>query len=400
MTQSKYEVCVVGGAGHVGAPLSILLANRGAPTLIYDINQRTLDVLASGRMPFIDEGAEPLLKAALEKGTLGFTADITAIRDIPNVIVTIGTPVDEFHNPVLKVVQECIDAMLPHLVDGQTVILRSTVFPGVTDYVHRYLRASGKHVHVAFCPERVVQGKTIEELRTLPQIVSGATPEAEARGARLFERIAPKLVHMSTMEAEFAKLFSNAYRYIHFAISNQFYMMAEAAGVDYDRILNGVKEDYPRLKGLPGPGFAGGPCLFKDTLQLAAFTNNTFGLGYAAMQVNEGLPAFVLSQLRKRYTLPEMTVAILGMAFKAESDDSRSSLSYKLKKLLRYEAKAVLTSDPYVTTDKENVTLEHALQHADLFIIGAPHAAYEQLWTDKPVIDIWNYCQVTPPKHS
>ena len=389
---STTEVCVIGGAGHVGAPLAIVFADKGFRTLIYDLNTSAMERLAGGEMPFLEEGGEALLRSALAKKMLSFTSDAAGVGGAQYVIVTIGTPIDEFHNPELGLVQQCFDSLMPHLSDGQTIILRSTIFPGVTEWVHQYLRDAGKRVHVAFCPERVVQGYSIRELQTLPQIVSGTTPEAEASAARLFGAIAPKIVNMVPKEAEFAKLISNAYRYIEFAATNQFYMMVSSAGCDYSRVLAGLRDDYPRATALPGPGFAAGPCLFKDTLQLAAFMNNTFGLGYAAMQVNEGLPAFVVDRLASQYQLSEMTVGVLGMAFKANSDDTRSSLSYKLKKLLQYKAKAVLTTDPLVQTDRELLSLEDVIQRSDLLILGAPHREYKNLDVrGKPIFDIWNF---------
>ena len=388
----KYDVCVVGGAGHVGAPLAIVFASKGLSTLIYDINSKATDTLASGEMPFLEEGAEPLLRSVLATKKLAFSSDVAAVAEARFVVVTIGTPIDEFQNPMLRLVEECMEALLPHLSDSQTIVLRSTIFPGVTDWVHRFLRSHGKKTGVAFCPERVVQGHSIKELQTLAQLVSGTTPEAETAAAKLFETIAPKIVRMHTKEAEFAKLISNAYRYITFATSNQFYMMVTAAGLDYHRLLAGLKEDYPRMSDLPRPGFAAGPCLYKDTLQLAAAYSDTFGLGYAALQVNEGLPAFVVQRLAAEHPLSEMTVGILGMAFKAESDDIRSSLAYKLKKLLKYQAKDVLTTDPFVVTDDTLLPLEEVIAKSDVLVLGVPHKAYKNLDTrGKPVVDVWNY---------
>jgi UDP-N-acetyl-D-mannosaminuronic acid dehydrogenase len=386
------DVCVIGGAGHVGAPLAIVFASKGLSTLIYDINTKAMDVLASGKMPFLEEGAEPLLQQVLPTKKLSFSNDIAQVARARYVVVTIGTPIDEFQNPMLRLVEECIESLLPHLSDHQTIILRSTIFPGVTEWVHRYLRSHGKRTEVAFCPERVVQGFSVRELQTLAQIVSGTTPEAESSAAALFEKIAPKIVRMIPKEAEFAKLISNAYRYITFATSNQFYMMVTSAGLDYHRLLGALKEDYPRMSDLPRPGFAAGPCLYKDTLQLAAAYSDTFGLGYAAMQINEGLPAFVVDQLAAKHPLAELTVGILGMAFKAESDDVRSSLSYKLKKLLKYQAKAVLATDPFVTTDEDLVSLETVIAKSDVLVVGVPHKAYKGLdLRGKPVIDVWNF---------
>jgi UDP-N-acetyl-D-mannosaminuronic acid dehydrogenase len=386
------DVCVVGGAGHVGAPLAIVFASKGLSTVIYDVNVRAMDTLASGKMPFLEEGAEPLLSAALGAEKLSFSNDVRAVARARYVVVTIGTPIDEFQNPMLRLVEECMTALLPHLSADQTIILRSTIFPGVTEWVDRFLREHGVSARVAFCPERVVQGYAIRELQSLPQIVSGTTPDAENAAADLFAMIAPRIVRMIPKEAEFAKLISNAYRYITFATSNQFYMMVTSAGLDYHRLLDALKDGYPRMSDLPRPGFAAGPCLHKDTLQLAAAYSDTFGLGYAALQVNEGLPAFVVGQIAARHPLPELTIGILGMAFKAESDDVRSSLSYKLKKLLKYQAKKVLTTDPFVTADEDLLPLERVVAESDVLILGVPHSAYRRLdLRGKTLVDVWSF---------
>src|SRR5579872_2264115 len=249
----KFDVCVVGGAGHVGAPLAIVLASRGLRTLVYDINLTTMEQLAAGTVPFFEEGAEPLLRRVLADDLLGFTDAAEDVGETPYIVLTVGTPIDEFHNPALRAVTDCIDAILPYISDDHTIVLRSTVFPGVTDFLQRYFGSRGKKPKVAFCPERVVQGRAVKEITSLPQIVSGTTPEAEDAATKLFSRIAPKIVRMVPMEAEFAKLFCNAYRYIQFAATNQFYMIAESTGVSYGRILEGMKQDYPRMRDLPGP---------------------------------------------------------------------------------------------------------------------------------------------------
>jgi UDP-N-acetyl-D-mannosaminuronic acid dehydrogenase len=177
---------------------------------------------------------------------------------------------------------------LPHLTNGQLLILRSTVFPGTTEWIDGYLRRKGRVLKVAFCPERVVQGKGIQELKQTPQIISATSEQAEREAAQLFARIVPELVTVAPREAEFAKLFNNAYRYIEFAIANQFYLIAKSANLDYRRIAHAMKHNYPRARGIPSPGLAAGPCLFKDTMQLLAFAQNQFSLGNAAMLVNEG----------------------------------------------------------------------------------------------------------------
>jgi UDP-N-acetyl-D-mannosaminuronic acid dehydrogenase len=359
---------------------------------VNDLNKDSLEALHAGRLPFIEHGAENVLSKALVNQRLVFTHTSDRISTGGPVIITIGTPVDEFLNPVRKVVQDCVDALLPTLADGQLVVLRSTVFPGTTDWLASYLKTRGRSLKVAFCPERVVQGNGLKELRDMPQIVSGTTPDAEREAAALFERIAPEVVVVSPMEAEFAKLFSNAYRYIEFAATNEFYLVAKSAGVDYQRVLKAMTHNYPRLKGMPRPGFAAGPCLVKDTMQLSAFARNQFGLGHAALLINEGLVLHVVDDIKRRYDLAGITIGLLGMAFKAESDDIRASLSYKFKKVLSGQTRAVLTTDPFVTTDPDLRPLDDVIAGSDLLILCAPHAAYRDAdFKGKPVFDVWGH---------
>ncbi len=369
-----------------------MLAKKGFRTLVYDISQNALRTLAKGRMPFLEEGGEPLLKEVLAEGNLAFSNDAASVRGIPYVILTIGTPVDEFHNPIFRVLTDCLNCLLPYLSDEQTLILRSTVFPGATDRLDEYLKRHGKRTLVAFCPERVVQGRAIVEIQSLVQMVSGTTKQAEESAARLFSRIARKIVRLKPMEAEFAKLFCNAYRYMQFASANQFYMLADAAGLSYSRIRKGLMEDYPRMRDFPRAGFAAGPCLYKDTLQLVAFSENHQGLALSAIQVNEGMPAYIIARLKAKHPLKRLTVGLLGMAFKADSDDARSSLSYKLKKLLFLHAKRVLATDPYVTGDPSLLPLAEVIRRSDILILCTPHSVYANAdLRGKRVYDIWNF---------
>jgi UDP-N-acetyl-D-mannosaminuronic acid dehydrogenase len=397
MNQSEADICIVGGAGHVGLPLSLVFASKGLRVRIFDIDHRALDTIARGTMPFMEQGAQPLLDAALRSGRLELTPNPAAVAGASTVILTIGTPIDEFLNPTLRMIKQCVDTLLPHLSDGQLIVLRSTVYPTVTDWLSKYLAQHGKRILIAFCPERIVQGHAIDELQTLPQIVSGTTPEAEEAAARLFGTIAPSIVRLTPTEAEFAKLFSNAFRYIEFAVANQFYTMATTAGVDYYRVIQGMQEGYARAANMPRAGLAAGPCLFKDTMQLAAFSKNEFSIGHAAMLVNEGLPSFLVDQMRQRYPLESLTVGILGMAFKANNDDRRSSLSYKMKRLLSFHAGTVLTTDPYVSDDPELVPLDEVVRRSDILVLCAPHRDYLTLdTTGKSIVDVWNFWPAHP----
>ena len=384
------DLTVVGGAGHVGIPLVLSFAAKGLKVNVNDLNLDSLACLKAGRLPFIEYGAEQLLANALRDERLVFTSKPSEISSSGPVIVTIGTPVDEFLNPERHVIQQCIDMLLPYLRDEQLLILRSTLYPGTTDWISTYLQRMNRSFKVAFCPERIVQGYGMDELAGMPQIVSGNSPEAEEEAARLFRGIAPEIVMLDPIEAEFAKLFNNAYRYIEFAVTNQFYLIAKSAGLDYQRILRAMKYKYPRARNIPTPGYAAGPCLMKDTMQLTAFARNEFSLGNAAMLVNEGLPLHIIADLRRRYDLGKMTVGLLGMAFKSEIDDIRASLSYKFKKMLNGHAREVLTTDPFVTVDPDLLPFDEVVERSDLLILCTPHNSYRDAdLKGKPVVDVW-----------
>ncbi len=383
------QAVVVGGGGHVGLPLALALAHSGVSTTSYDVNEFTVKTILSGAMPFTEEGAEPILESVLERRTFDITSDPSVVADADYVIVVIGTPVDEHQNPDPVAVVAAINELVPYMHSGQQLILRSTVYPGVTRRVMAHVAEAVPGVSVVFAPERIAQGKAMEELYTLPQIIGADDPVEAERCAELFRKLCPSVVFTTPEEAELAKLFTNVWRYIKFAAANQFYMMANDAGVDYERVRSAISQDYPRAADMPGAGFAAGPCLLKDTLQLSAFEDNRFALGHAAMMTNEGLPLYLVKRLEQRFDLKNCTVGIVGMAFKAETDDNRSSLAYKLRRILQFKAAAVLATDPYVIDDRL-VPLERVLAESDILIIGAPHAVYRDLDSDKPIIDAWN----------
>jgi len=350
------DLVVLGGGGHVGLPLSLAFAQAGLRVGIYDTNPATLERIAAGEMPFMENGADELLREILPTGRLSFGSDGSMIERTHQLVVVIGTPVDEFLGPSMTIFEKAVEQIAPHLRDGALVVLRSTVYPGTTAYVAQHLAARGARVDVAFCPERIAEGHALEELHSLPQIIGADTDVAAERATALFGTLAGQTIRTTTKEAELAKLFTNTWRYMKFAVANQFFMIADQAGVDYTNILRAIREDYPR----------------------------------AAMQVNEGLPAYIVSALERRYDgLQGKTVGILGMAFKSESDDPRASLSYKLRKLLTWAGATVLATDPYVRDDRL-VSLEAVLANCDILVLGAPHKPYRSLAVGgKDVVDVW-----------
>ena len=381
------NICIIGGCGHVGIPLGLAFASKNFDVTLVDVNPKAVENINRAHLPFKEDGAEELLAAHVGKN-LRATSDAAVVKKQDVVVFVTGTPVDEHLNPKIHDVMKVLNAYLPLLNRRQLVVLRSTIFPGVTRIVEETLKAKLGAANLAFCPERIVQGKGIEEIFNLPQLVSGVNKKAENAAAALFAAIAPKIIRIKPEEAELAKLMTNAWRYLEFAIANQFYMMVEKQGLDFYRILEAMKEDYPRAKHFARAGLAAGPCLFKDTMQLSAFHNNEFFLGHSAMLVNEGLPNFLVSQLEEKMggSLKGKKIGVMGLAFKADNDDTRESLSFKVKKLLEMKMAEVLVTDEFVPG---TLPLRKFIKEADGVILGVPHSAYRKLKIKKPFVDCW-----------
>ena len=392
MKNDTYDICIVGGLGHVGMPLGILFAKNGKKVVLYDIDQEKIDYVSKGKMPFLEPGTEKSLKETLNE-SLFISSDKEVIAKSHFIILTIGTPVTSHLNPNFTLFKKLFTELMPLLNDNQHIIIRSTVYPGTTEKAKNMLAKHGKSSMISFCPERIAEGKAMEELHVLPQIVASFDDDSYKDANDLFLTITNKTVPLTPIEAELGKLYTNVWRYLQFAISNQFYQIATQNELDFYKIYNAITFNYPRISNFAKAGFAAGPCLFKDTMQLATYGDNNFFLGHAAMLINEGLPSFIIQRLKQKVSIKTKTIGILGMAFKADSDDPRESLSYKLKNALEIEAKKVLCSDPLIKDDRF-VTADELIGEADIIILGAPHSAYKDLKIDKTskiLVDIWNF---------
>lgn len=389
------DVTVVGGAGRDGIGLVLALADKGLTINVNDLDNKALEQLKMGQMPYVEAGAARLLKNALDNKRLVFSNSPNRISPQGPVIIVIGTSVDEFSNPSRKSLQDCIDGLLPHMGAPRLIVLRASVFPGTTDWLDGYVKGHGYNHRIAFCPERAVQGVAIEGMTSVPQIVGSTNLEAENEAIALFQPIIHEFVALSPKEAEFARLFNNAYKYIDLAITNEFYLITKSAGLDYQRVLQGMKHENPGARSILSPGFVGGANLRTDTLQLAATSRNNFGLlTNTALFVNEGLVLQVVDHLQHNFDLSQKTVGLLGMAFKPQSDDIRASLSYKFKKLLRLYAREVLTTDPLVKVDNDLLTLNEVVTRSDILILCTRHEIYKTAdLQGKPVFDIWGFLE-------
>ncbi|MFZ2656324.1 MAG: nucleotide sugar dehydrogenase [Victivallales bacterium] len=390
MRKFKHDAVIVGGLGHVGLPLGIVFADKGLGVCLFDLDSRKARAVRKGHMPFIEYGADEILPRVIKNGNLRISTDPICVSDAEFVIVAIGTPMDEYLNPKMRQFLDFFKTLAVNLAKEQTIIIRSTVFPQTCRQIQEMLGSKWK---IAYCPERIVQGHAVEELAKLPQIVSGYNGQAVNDAERLFRIISPKVIRTTVEEAEMVKLFSNAWRYIQFAAANQFYMLCSSHGVDFDRVRKTMVESYERSASLPKPGFAAGPCLLKDTMQLCSFSGNSFHLGQSAMLVNEGMPNFIVESLKQKHgELKGRRIGILGMAFKADIDDIRDSLSYKLGKILRFYGADVSYSDEFAQ-DPTFVKKEVILKRCDIIILGVPHSAYRNLKvrTGAELVDIWGF---------
>lgn len=390
MKKQNYSIGIIGGAGHVGLPLSLLLATKGFPIKVIDNDEIKMDSIKKGNFPFSEEGGQELLQKVLKEHHIEFSPNIEEIQSCKIIIIAIGTPIDDHFNPDLSGIFELINTIKPFLNNDHVLILRSTLFPGTTKKIYDLLNSNSIRVGVSYCPERIAQGQALVEIETLPQIISSSDNKTDRYVKSIFSKITNNLVSLSFEEAELAKLFSNAWRYIKFSIANQFYMMSVEKGLDFFKIRDGMMEGYSRADDFPSSGFAAGPCLFKDTLQLGSYNRQRFFLGHSAMLINETLPDFLIDNYKKNGNkIKHKKIGILGMAFKPECDDHRDSLAYKLKKILEFEGAYVMCTDPYIH-DPSFHSLELVLDSCKVIFIGSPHNIYKNIdFSNHTLIDCW-----------
>ena len=383
------KISIIGGAGHVGFPLGLIFSSNGYKVNLIDKNNENINKINIGIPPFLEEGGKMLLKKMLKYKRIKATNKMLDIIDSKYIIICIGTPINKNLDPKLKNFLDFFKTLKKYINRNQIIIIRSSVYPGICDKVYNIIKDKNKNL--SYCPERIVQGKSIKELPNISQLVSGKNKKSIIQSSLLFKKICrKKIIKVKIIEAELVKLFSNAYRYIHFSISNQFFMICKNLDLDFVRIRNIMRDGYKRNAHIPMAGFAAGPCLLKDTMQLSSFYNHKFSLGHTAMSINEGLPKFLISQLSKKYNLKKKIIGILGLSFKAETDDVRDSLSIKLLRYLKSKKIKTLQSDEYFKS-KYNIDKNLLVKKSDIIILSTPHKAYQNLKIkkNKVVVDIW-----------
>jgi len=385
---SKRNISIIGGAGHVGFPLGLIFSSKGFKVSLIDKNTENINKINNGKVPFLEENSQQLLKRMLKKKSIYATKNLNEVKKSKYIVICIGTPITNKLNPSLGGFINFFYQLKKIIKKDQIVIIRSSIYPGICNKIYKIIRSKCKNL--SYCPERIVQGKSIIELPKLPQLVSGKSKNAIKESGKLFKKICKKIIFTEVIEAELVKLFSNAYRYINFSISNQFYMICKNQNLDFFKIRKIMRDGYMRNANIPMSGFTAGPCLLKDTMQLSAFYNHKFELGHSAMSINEGIPKFIIQNLQKKFNLKNKTVGVLGLTFKSETDDIRDSLSIKLLKLLKSRKIKTLQSDEYYK-NKDNVDKNALLKKSDIIILSTPHEAYKKIKIKKAqtLVDVW-----------
>jgi UDP-N-acetyl-D-mannosaminuronic acid dehydrogenase len=381
-------ISIIGGAGHVGAPLGLALSSKGYNVTLIDKNQKNIKKINKGLMPFIEEGCSKLLKKMIREKKIFATNELKEVKKSKYIIVCLGTPINDNFKPDLKKFISFFHTLKKYLSKNHIIIIRSSIYPGTCDKVYSIVKSRCQNL--SYCPERIAQGKSLIELPKLSQIISGKNSKAKSESGKIFKKICKKIIYTEIIESELIKLFSNAYRYINFSIANQFYLICQQHGLNFLKIRNLMRDNYKRNENLPSAGFTAGPCLLKDTMQLSSFYNHKFPLFKSAMLVNESLPKFIVDKLSNEYNLKKKIVGILGLSFKAENDDIRDSLAIKLLNKFKSKKIKTLQSDEFFKNEK-NVDKNILIKKSDIIIIATPHKAYKRLKIkkNKVLIDIW-----------
>jgi len=399
------DVAVV-GLGRVGLPLALSFADRGRSVLGIDRDAERLAAVAAGRMPFQETGTDELIARVHGSGRLAVSDRVADAAQADAIVLTIGTPSFSHIEIDMRDIRSALDDLLPHLRAGQTIVLRSTVAPGTTEFVAGYLERRrglrpGVDVHVAHVPERIATGKFLEEIDTLPCIVGAVGGEESGQHvARVFEAFDAPIVQTTPVQAELAKIWANIVRYTQFALPNLLMMDCEQYGANVFEVIDLINRDYPR-GGIAQPGFTAGTCLRKD-FTFSEERSNAPGMLLAVSRVNESVPHFVVQGMKRRspdQTLNGRKVAVLGLAFKGDTDDERDSLAHKLVRLLERELADVAVHDPLVASPTQ--PLQETLREAHVVVVAANHAAFAPdavraaitalAAPDALVVDPWNH---------
>jgi UDP-N-acetyl-D-mannosaminuronic acid dehydrogenase len=379
------DVAVV-GIGRVGLPLALAFANQGLRTVGVDNNAEIVSAVQDGRMPFEEPGADEILARVQGDGSFRVTGDVAEAARAKHIVLTLGTPSFSHIEIDVGQIRSVLDDLLPHLREGHCIVLRSTIAPGTTEFVAGYLEMHrgftvGRDIFVAHVPERIAASRFFAEISTLPCIVGGYGEGSGEVAAEPFQALGAPIVQTTPIEAELAKIWTNILRYTQFALPNRLMMECEQYGANVFEVIELINRDYPR-GGMKLPGMTAGTCLRKD-FTFSEERSPAPGMLLAVSRVNESVPLFLVDGLKRRLengTLRGRKIAVLGLAFKGDTDDERDSLSFKLMRLLERELALVAAHDPH--SPSSTLTLAESVADADAIVLATNHSA----WKDPRVL--------------
>jgi UDP-N-acetyl-D-mannosaminuronic acid dehydrogenase len=390
------------GLGRVGLPLALSFADRGLEVIGIDNDPTRLEAVREGRMPFAETGAQELLEGARASGRLALSERVADAAGARQIVITLGTPSFSHIEIDMRDIRSALDDLLGVLVPGHSLILRSTVAPGTTDFVAGYLSKHrgfeiGEEVFVSHAPERIAAGRFLAEIDTLPCIIGGVGPRSGEVAAEPFETFAAPIRLTTPVQAELAKIWTNILRYTTFALPNLLMMDCERYDANVFEVIDLINRDYPR-GGIAQPGFTAGTCLRKD-FTFSEERSPAPGMLLAVSRVNESVPLFLVEGAKRRLgSLADRRVAVLGLAFKADTDDERDSLAHKLIRLLERELADVAVHDAHVATP--TAMFEEVVAGADVVVVATNHSDYrtpaalatiaERAAGDCLVVDPWD----------
>jgi UDP-N-acetyl-D-mannosaminuronic acid dehydrogenase len=366
------------GLGRVGLPLALSFADRGLSVLGIDNDPDRLGAVRDGRMPFDEPGAQEVLDRVHAGEGLQLSDRVADAAQAQHIVVTLGTPSFAHIEIDMRDIRQALDDLLPHLREGQSLTLRSTIAPGTTDFVAGYLKKHrgldvGSDVFVAHAPERIAAGRFFDEIVSLPCIVGGVGERSGEVVGELFSVFGAPIVQTTPVQAELAKIWTNILRYTMFALPNLLMIDCEQYGANVFEVIDLINRDYPR-GGIALPGFTAGTCLRKD-FAFSEERSNAPGMLLAVSRVNESVPHFLVEGMKRRLdSLEGRKVAVLGLAFKAGTDDERDSLAHKLVRLLERELADVAVHDPRVQTPTQS--FGEAILDADAVVVATNHPEF------------------------
>src|SRR3954452_10295292 len=318
------SVAVV-GLGRVGLPLALSFADCGLEVIGVERERSVIDSIEAGRMPFHETGTQELLERVLASGRLRLSQRTADAAAADHIVLTLGTPAFSHIEIDISQIRSVIDELLPFVRAGQSILLRSTVAPGTTDWVAGYIEqrrglVPDEDIFVAHVPERIAENHFLEEITTLPTIVGGVGARSNERAAELFRCFGTEIEATTPVQAELAKIWTNILRYTQFALPNLLMMNSEQYGANVFEVIDLINRDYPR-GGIAPPGLTAGTCLRKDFV-FSEERSSAPGMLLAVSRVHESVPLFLVEGLKRRVgALRGRRVAVLGLAFKAGTDD-------------------------------------------------------------------------------